>query len=150
MQSTRDLGMVMSRKVSGSRCGQMELNMKGTGGATKLKVKVNSHMLTVTSSMATGSTTKPTAKEYTTTRMELFSQVIGGMISSMVQGLRQTLMGPNTTEATIWGPSLEWASTYGQMEVSMKESGLTTKSTDLASIVGKMAAFTKVTGQIAR
>lgn len=70
----------------------------------------------------------------------------GEMICKKVTEMRFGVMGPNILETTVKGKSMVMVFTYGQINLSMKETGSITKLKVSVFIPGLMADNTKAIG----
>ena len=133
-------------RAKGHRFGLMAACTKDGGLATKLTAMVDSSMLTVTSTMESGKTTRHMALEFIAISTELNTRANGTMISNMAMELK---LGPTAQDIKVnmlTARSKARVYSPGLTEVLIKGLSRRTIYKGRVSIIGQMAESTKAHG----
>ena len=124
----------------------MVLAMKVTGPIIMPVEKGSFTILTETSMMDCGTTTRPMDLVYTPTSEEHATKDYGKMTSSMARELKTGQKEPNMKVSITCQKKKEQANIPTLMDHSTKDNGWITKSMDLVATYGQMVASTLASG----
>ena len=144
--STADSGKATIGTAMAFKFGRTEPRMKATGKTTKLVEKVDSSMLTATSTMVTGSMIKQRVTESIRMQTELGMKASGSTIDRMGPAVRLGLTDRTSREIIKTDSSMAKAITFGLMALSIKEAGCKITFTAKVSIPGKTAVVLRASG----